>query len=129
MIEDLREVQARTPGYPPVTVVALASVEACRKFMEPRWQDVPVIADPEKQVFTGFGRRRGNLWQLFGPRGFGAAFRAWRKGHGVGRKVGDPLVMPGVFVVQGERVLYEHRFRDVGDHPDFASLPALAGLA
>ncbi|MCA8974708.1 MAG: AhpC/TSA family protein, partial [Planctomycetes bacterium] len=66
--------------------------------------------------------------QLFGPRVFAAAWRAWRKGHGVGRPAGDPLVMPGVMVVDGGRILWEHPFRDVGDHPEVARIPELAGL-
>ncbi|MBK8979100.1 MAG: AhpC/TSA family protein [Planctomycetes bacterium] len=128
MAADLQAAAGREPGYPRVVLISLASVEANREFFAERWPAATVIADPTKALFAAFGRRRGSLLQLFGPRTFAAAFRAWRKGHRVGRARGDTLVMPGVFVVDGARVLYEHPFRDAGDHPDFARLPELAGL-
>lgn len=33
--------------------------------------------------------------------------------------------MPGAFLVQGERVLWEHDFAHVGDAPDWNRLPAI----
>ena len=111
-----------------MVLLSLASVEANDRFFAEHWPDVPVISDPDKVLFAGLGRRRGSLLQLFGPRVFGEAWRAWRKGHAVGRPAGDPLVMPGVMVVDGAEVLWEHPFRDVGDHPEVARIPRLAGL-
>ena len=128
MAADLLRAVANDPAYPKVALISLASVEANREFFTSRWPDARVIADPSKELFTAFGRRRGSLLQLFGPRVFAAAFRAWRRGHGVGKPSGDTLVMPGLFVVDGSTVLWEHPFRDVGDHPDIERIPELAGL-
>ena len=34
-------------------------------------------------------------------------------------------MMPGVFLVQGGRVLWSHQYRHAGDHPDLARIPEL----
>jgi hypothetical protein len=51
--------------------------------------------------------------------------RAAAKGHVLGRIVGDPMQMPGMFWVRGGEILWRHDFRHAGDHPDLAALPAL----
>jgi hypothetical protein len=122
MVDEVRKAAASDAAYPDVLLVSLASVEANRQFFADRWADARVVADPDKVVFEGFGRRRGRLLQLFGPavmvRAFGALFR----GYGVGRPQGDPTVMPGVFVVRGADVLWAQDTKHVADHPDFVEL-------
>jgi hypothetical protein len=122
MVDEVRKAAACDAAYPDVLLVSLASVEANRQFFADRWADARVVADPDKVVFEGFGRRRGRLMQLFGPavmvRAIGALFR----GYGVGRPQGDPTVMPGVFVVRGADVLWAQDTKHVADHPDFVEL-------
>lgn len=122
MVEEVRKAAAEDAGYPDVLLVSLASVEANKDFFAGRWPDARVVADPQKVVFEGFGRRRGSLLQLLGPRVMLRAFGALLRGHGVGRPQGDPTVMPGVFVVDGADVLWAQDPRHVADHPDFAAL-------
>jgi hypothetical protein len=126
MVEQLRQAVAADPAYPPVLLVSLASVEANRAFFASRWPDARVVADPQKRVFAAFGRRRGSFRQLFGLRVLARAVGALLRGHGVGRPQGDPAVMPGVFVVRGEAVLWAHPTRNVADHPDFAEVGRIA---
>jgi hypothetical protein len=33
--------------------------------------------------------------------------------------------MPGLFLVKDDTILWRHRFRHAGDHPDFARIPNL----
>jgi hypothetical protein len=33
--------------------------------------------------------------------------------------------MPGLFLVRGERVLWQHDFKHAGDHPDWARVGTL----
>jgi hypothetical protein len=127
-VEELRKAKAAAPDYPPVLLVSLASVEANREFFRERWPEARVVADPDKVIYEAFGRRRGSVRQLFGPRVLGRLLGALRRGHGVGRPQGDPTVMPGTFVVQGPRILWAHETRDVADRPDFAALPTTAGV-
>ncbi len=46
-----------------------------------------------------------------------------------GARMGDVWRMPGLFLVAEDRLLWSHRFRHAGDHPEFAEIPRLAALA
>ncbi len=37
----------------------------------------------------------------------------------MGVPVGDPLQMPGLFLVKGRKILKTHEFTHAGDHPEF----------
>jgi hypothetical protein len=37
-------------------------------------------------------------------------------------------MMPGVYLVDGERVVWQHTYQHVGDHPDWGKIPGLAKL-
>lgn len=126
MVEQLRRAVAADPAYPPVLLVSLASVEANAKFFAERWPDARVVADPDRVLFSAFGRRRGSLGQLFGVRVLGRALAALLRGHGVGRPQGDPTVMPGVFVVRAGAIVWALPMRDIADHPDFAEVGRIA---
>ena len=82
------------------------------------------MSDPDGELYRGFGLGLGSVTQLVGPSVVACSLRAAAKGHGIGRPVGDPRQMPGLFQVAGDRVLWRHDFAHAGDHPDFESLPA-----
>ena len=84
------------------------------------------VADPERRIYAAFGVDRGNVLQMFGPAVWKAKRRAEAKGHGNGERVGDIWMMPGTFLVRGDRVIWAHRHRHAADHPDFARIPELA---
>jgi hypothetical protein len=60
---------------------------------------------------------------MFGPGVWLAGARAALKGNTVGKPVGDPWTMPGLFLLKGDAILWRHTFRHAGDHPDFARIP------
>jgi hypothetical protein len=64
--------------------------------------------------------------QLFGPRALARGLQAAFKGHGIGWPVGDPLLMPGAFLMRGDQMLWSHEYRHVGDHPNLADVVAYA---
>jgi hypothetical protein len=84
------------------------------------------VADPERRFFTAFRLRRGRFQELLGPKVWAAAVRSMLRGNFVGRPVGDPLVMPGLFLVQGERILWEQEIDHIGRMPDMAAIAATA---
>lgn len=98
------------------------------EFFQERWPEARAIADPRRVLYKAFGIGAGKPLQLIGPGIFTSSARAMVKGHMQGETVGDPLVMPGLFAVQGDRILWEHKFKHAGDHPDWVRLPALAGF-
>ena len=72
------------------------------------------IHDNDLTLYRAFGLRRGSLRQVMGLRVWPRAFAALRR-HGVGIPQGDPLQMPGVFVLHHCEVLNSLRSRTVAD--------------
>jgi hypothetical protein len=92
-------------------------------FFGRHWPGARAVADAPRRLYAAFGIGTGRTRDLFGPAVWLAGARAALKGNGVGKPVGDPWVMPGLFLVKGDAILWRHVFRHAGDHPDFARLP------
>jgi hypothetical protein len=86
------------------------------------------VADPEAALFAAFEVERGGMLQMCGPDAWRCGLRAARQGHRIGRKIGDPWTLPTIVAVRGGHVVWEHRGRHAGHHPDVAEIPALAGI-
>lgn len=90
-----------------------------------RWGDSEIarFSDPQARLYRDFGLRRASLGEIFNltvwKRGFEAALGG---GFGFGRPVGDPLQMPGAFLVDKGRVVREHRHVTPADRPNYESL-------
>ncbi len=80
------------------------------------------VADPDKALFDAFEVERGGLGAMFGPAAIACGIRATRKGHRIGRKVGDPWTLPLAVAIHDGAVVWEHRGRHAGDHLDAATL-------
>jgi len=81
------------------------------------------VADAPRRLYAAFGIGQGGTRQMFGLGVWLAGARAALKGNGVGKPVGDPWTMPGLFLVKGDAILWRHAFRHAGDHPNFARIP------
>ena len=127
-VSDLRRVRERHPELPRVALVHQGSVEQGRELLAKRWPGALAISDPERRLYGAFAVKRGKLLELLGPQTWVAGFRALFKGHFVGKPVGDPLVLPGMFLAHGNRVLWSHDFRHAGDLPSEADLVAAGAL-
>jgi hypothetical protein len=123
MVRDLRQISNDTPEYPPVLLVCQGTVEEGRTFFSEFWPDARAIVDSEKQFYTAMGLRRATLGEMMGIQVWTCGFRAMAKGNFIGKAVGDPWIMPGVFLVQGHQIVWSHRFRHQGDHPQWATIP------
>jgi peroxiredoxin len=84
--------------------------------------DVPRIADPGRALYEAMGLRRGNLWQMFGPKIWWRTMQAFATGVKVGKMVGDAFQMPGVFMISKGKVVGEYRHKGQADRPDYAKL-------
>ncbi len=127
-MQDLREIAGRDPNYPPVILFFQGTVEDGHAFFRKLWPEARAIADLPRVFYDSFGIRRGGMKEMFGPDVWACGLRAARKGHFIGTPVGDPWIMPGLFLVQGEQILWQHDYQHAGDHPDFAALSNLPVL-
>ncbi len=112
------------PSHPPILFFHHGTADQGAAFFGRSWPEARVVSDANKQFYTAFGLSRGSAAQLFGPGALLRGLQATLKDHGIGRPVGDPLLMPGAFLVQNDQVLWQHAYRHVGDHPDFAPVMA-----
>ena len=86
---------------------------------------VTCIVDSEKSAYVQYGLRQGTILQLFGPRVLAAGARAASGGHSQGQRTGDPMMMPGTFIVDGQGIIrYIHYSQHAGDHPPIEELLA-----
>ncbi len=129
-IAGLREAKEGSETYPPVLFFYQGSPTEGRAFLRRYWPGARAIADPEASFYDAFGVGRGGIMQMFHPAVVPALARAGAKGFLGGEgSGGDPRRMPGLFLARGTEILWSHRARHQADHPDFARIPALAGLA
>jgi peroxiredoxin len=91
--------------------------------------DIAAVADPQRTLYKGLGLRRGRMLQLIGPRVLWAWVKSTVAGHLPGRIKGDPLQLPGAFLLHHGQVSKGHTYRDAADRPDYVMLasPLQAG--
>lgn len=129
MVQDLKEMVQGRADAPAILFFYMGAPEEGEAFFSHFWPEARAVADAERVFYRAFGLTRGSWKQMFGLEVLACGIRAASKGHGLGRPVGDPLRMPGLFLVQGSEVRWEHAFKHAGDHPDFIRLPSvLPGL-
>jgi peroxiredoxin len=87
--------------------------------------NLPAVADPDRRLYKGLGLRHGALWQLFGPKALWAYLKTIIAGHLPGKIKGDPLQLPGAFLIHDSKVIRGHIYRNAGDKPDYVSLATL----
>jgi hypothetical protein len=122
-VKDLRRTYEQATAYPRPLFFHMGSPEQGADFFQKHWPEAAAVSDPERVFYRAFQIKRVNLWLLLGPRSWLPALRAVLKGNGMGKPVGDVQVMPGVFLVHGDRILWSHSFSGPGDHPDWAAIP------
>ncbi len=116
-----REHVAQLRRYPELNIafVTLGTVEQTEAFRIAMKSPHRFICDPEKRLHQAFNLNKGGLAQMISPRVVARAIGATLSGHfQSATTVGDPMQMPGVFVIapSGE-VTWEHRSRDAADNP------------
>jgi peroxiredoxin len=114
-----------------IVVVTMGKPDETAAFCAERAPGVNCFADPEATSYRLFGLARGNAQQLFGPavwlRGAQVTVDGTFDGLPIGKPVGDPFQMPGVFVIDTNgRVQMAYYSKHAGDYPDDAVLVNLA---
>ena len=97
-----------------------------RAFLRRYWPGARAIADPELVLYDLCGIERGSLFEALGPKVLAARSRAKAKGLSNGPRSGDIWRMPGMFLSEGERIVWAHDYAHAADHPDYDDVRALA---
>jgi hypothetical protein len=85
------------------------------------------ISDKHQHLYKSYGLGKTTARSLFGVPNWWRAFIAGLlKGHLVGKPSGDPFQMPGVFVLERNKLLNKFTYKYVSDLPDFVKLAQVA---
>lgn len=86
-------------------------------------EGVDQVSDPDRRLYRALELKLGTLSELFGGQAF---WRALGEGtlfrFGFGRLTGNPLQMPGAFVIRNGQIVKSFRHKSSGDRPDYAGL-------
>lgn len=87
-----------------IVVLTLGKPEEAQAFCGERAPGMDCYANPSAEVYKAYGLARANPAQLFGPsvwlQGALATAEGQFEGIPIGKPVGDPWQMPGVFVIR-----------------------------
>ena len=114
--------EIRAAGADVAFVHGGSTAEADRWFAKFGLAEVTRISDPALAHYRAFGLGRTSVQSLVDP-------RVWTRGavcalaHGFGAQTPEMMrQLPGIFVVQGDRILAEYRHRSPADRPDYLRL-------
>jgi hypothetical protein len=111
-------VYGKDSSFPPVLFIFPADLDEGREFFDEFWPEARAVSDPKAELFKAMGVNRASLRQLFGPGVWIRAMQARQAGASQRGIIGNPWLMPGMFLVREDHILWQWRYRNVGDHPD-----------
>lgn len=103
-----------------------APKENAARFFASRWPEARCVVDDLGLIYQAFGLRRGSISYFASPRSLKGIWRALRKGFFYGVPTAGTLTRAGMFLVQGEQIVWRHDIAFNGDHPDLAAIPRVA---
>ncbi len=121
-VKDLQEISSKDLSYPAIVFVYQGSAKAGEEFFGKFWKAAQAIADRPKRFYNAFRLQPGTLVQLLGPRVWMRGIEAAAKGNFIGKPVGDPLVLPGYFLIYDQQIVWQYLSQNSADHPDFHKL-------
>ena len=85
--------------------------------------DLPRISNPEMDLYETWGLEKGTVSQLFGMKVWWRGLTAGMvKGHGIGWLKGNGFQMPGVFLLEDEKIIDQFIHKSAADRPDYWDL-------
>lgn len=109
-----------------VILVGQGSPEESERFRMEFAPDLPVISDPDRELFRAYGLGRGSLAQMASPGVLFRGFSAMSRGNMPGIPKGDVLQLAGVFLVDTEGLIrYAYFAKDASDYPSVENLLGL----
>ena len=122
-LSDLRLAGSSDPSFPATLYFHLGDREQGDAFFSALAPEARAVSDPKQKFYNGLGVPRATKLQLLDPRVWACGIRASRKGHKAARPVGDPFVMPGLFLVEGDRINWKFIPDHMGGLPRIADIP------
>ncbi len=122
-LDELGPASESDPTFPAPLFFHLGTVEQGDAFFSEFAPKARAIADPGQRFYKALGVPKAPAYQLLDPRVWACGLRATRKGHSAGRPVGDPFVMPALFLVEEDRLTWRYVPDHMGGLPRAAEIP------
>ncbi len=107
-----------------IVLVHMATNEIAEEYMvRYKLKNSLHISDPDKSLYEYFGLFKGNFWQLYGLKVWARGLKAGLvDGHGlsIDADLGDYSQMPGVFIVNGNKIIEQFIHRSAADRPNYS---------
>lgn len=101
-----------------IVFVTLGTIEQTEAFRAKMQSPHRFVCDPEKKLYQHFELPKGGLTQMISPQVFVRAIGATLQGHRNQSSGGDPLQMPGVFIIDTDgQIVWQHSARHAADNP------------
>ena len=111
-----------------IVLVHMATDEIAEEYISRyKLKNSPHISDPDKSLYEYFGLFKGNFWQLYGLKVWARGLKAGLvDGHGlqINPELGDFTQMPGVFILNKDRIIEQFIHRSAADRPDYTQMIA-----
>lgn len=121
-VADLQHIAKQDPHYPKVVFFFQGTRQAGEDFFGDRWNEGCFVADDTLFFYRAFGLDKGGVREMFSAEVWACTARAMVKGNLPGKRVGDGWMMPGVFLVKGNQILWQHEFEHIGDAPKWREI-------
>ena len=122
-LAELRKSAAADPTFPAALFFHLGTPEQGDAFFSAFAPEVRAVSDPKQRFYKALGVPKAPAFQLLDPRVWACGIRASRNGHKAGKPVGNPFVMPGLFLVENECVTWKFIPDHMGSLPRVADIP------
>ena len=110
-------------GVKPIFVHLHAEIEAGPFFTKYGLGDVDRISDPEHKLYDAFELKRATSSALFDVKvWWRATFGGAIIRHGLGNPNADVMRMPGVFLIQNDKIISAYRHKSMADRPNYLEL-------
>lgn len=125
---DLANIREKLQGQDiELILVHMASEELADRIFEVYELDgIQHISDPDRILYSKFGLKQVSMRALASMQVWIKNMRTMLRGHVMGKPVGDPLQMPGLFFFQNNNLLDKFIYRCIGDRPDYLKFVSAA---
>jgi len=111
--------QLEKQGLRLVLTHLMSDQDAIELFVPYGLADLPRISDPTAQLYQLLGMKKGTAWQIAGPSTWlRGAYQTLTQGKLPKLGKGDIFQLPGVSLLQGDRIVRSYAAKDSADTPD-----------
>ncbi|MDJ0625507.1 MAG: SelL-related redox protein [Candidatus Caenarcaniphilales bacterium] len=123
MVKDLKNIAENNSNYPEIIFIFQGNAEQGKSFFNKYWPKAKAIADPQREFYSDLKIQKATIGQMFGQKVWMKGLEAIMHGNFVGIPIGDLRMMPGLFLLQDNKIVWKHNFEHIADHPDFCKMP------